>query len=77
MFQFTRPRGARLPTVPTKVSELEFQFTRPRGARRLAIAIAFVGIAFQFTRPRGARRTSASWKPATRCFNSRAREGRD
>ena len=33
--------------------------------------------AFQFTRPRGARRVGVERAPPPRCFNSRAREGRD
>ncbi len=34
-FQFTRPRGARLPRAMRGARSGRFQFTRPRGARRL------------------------------------------
>ena len=37
MFQFTRPRGARLSSAGQVYSNLKFQFTRPRGARRVLI----------------------------------------
>ena len=33
LFQFTRPRGARLATVSAFATRAQFQFTRPRGAR--------------------------------------------
>ena len=36
MFQFTRPRGARLQQVDHDIGAGKFQFTRPRGARRAA-----------------------------------------
>ena len=32
---------------------------------------------FQFTRPQGARRPRGRWRRDLRCFNSRARKGRD
>ena len=35
VFQFTRPRGARLILEAYKIDFIEFQFTRPRGARPL------------------------------------------
>ena len=34
LFQFTRPRGARLAEIKDAMGGFEFQFTRPRGARR-------------------------------------------
>ena len=55
-----------------------FQSTRPRGARRVYEELVERSGRFQSTRPRGARRPS-TWcaRTRTRCFNPRARVGRD
>ena len=37
LFQFTRPRGARLSSMPIRPTSDKFQFTRPRGARLFGI----------------------------------------
>ena len=78
LFQFTRPRGARLVKAQRLGNVSMFQFTRPRGARhscgRDNVALGM----FQFTRPRGARRSVRCSGPRRADgFNSRAREGRD
>ena len=54
-FQFTRPRGARLPRAQLGGHLVEFQFTRPRGARPVMLLMVRMSAPFQFTRPRGAR----------------------
>ncbi len=54
-----------------------FQSTRPRGARLQAAADKVAKLAFQSTRPRGARPGTAKRRPLGRCFNPRARAGRD
>ena len=54
-----------------------FQSTRPRGARLRPAASQRRRNAFQSTRPRGARQGRDDNSEATRCFNPRAREGRD
>ena len=77
-FQFTRPRGARHLEWTMLRSSFSFQFTRPRGARREAPPDwRRHRTRFQFTRPRGARLAPSTHRISTRCFNSRAREGRD
>ncbi len=57
-----------------------FQSTRPRGARRQLPSTSAMRacIEFQSTRPRGARRaTDRAIAIMSRCFNPRARAGRD
>ena len=57
----------------------KFQFTRPRGARpsySRASGCRF-SCRFQFTRPRGARHRTCRHREHRKCFNSRARVGRD
>ena len=55
-----------------------FQSTRPRGARPTSKTNDHANAQFQSTRPRGARRHPSGLFPnQSRCFNPRAREGRD
>ena len=60
-----------------EASSIQFQFTRPRGARPSTPCPGLGEILFQFTRPRGARPRARGPATPPRCFNSRAREGRD
>ena len=77
-FQFTRPRGARLPAHFASQTCCGFQFTRPRGARRLELLARVHALDVSIHAPaRGATRTSSSKSRPSRRFNSRAREGRD
>ena len=76
-FQFTRPRGARPPGLPRFWPPRLFQFTRPRGARHVVAQRRQMPPVFQFTRPRGARRNIPTPLRLGKCFNSRARVGRD
>ena len=62
---------------PKKFLPLLFQLTRPRGARRKHAIVYNSHSAFQLTRPRGARRGCFPFRLVARCFNSRARVGRD
>ena len=55
----------------------EFQFTRPQGARPLAKKVSNISFKFQFTRPQGARQKWVKTIVCCKCFNSRARKGRD
>ena len=54
-----------------------FQSTRPRGARPQTRFRHCDRVLFQSTRPRGARPPAAPSRFGRRCFNPRAREGRD
>ena len=55
-----------------------FQSTRPRGARRTCTYEVFrASIVFQSTRPRGARQSNFVSHCEVKCFNPRARAGRD
>ncbi len=78
-FQSTRPCGARPATNPiTKTAERLFQSTRPCGARRVVVTWLSGGVLFQSTRPCGARRAACGLiARLPRCFNPRARVGRD
>ena len=79
LFQSTRPRGAR-PFHGTVFgfASFKFQSTRPRGARPALWSITPNSLQFQSTRPRGARRAPAHRElHHLRCFNPRARVGRD
>ena len=75
MFQFTRPRGARLSRARFRARENAFQFTRPRGARRFLPPLLLPSPWFQFTRPR-ARDKIAEDAQAGAGFNSRAARAR-
>ena len=77
MFQFTRPRGARLSLAHPLDGARKFQFTRPRGARLSRARHPVLESAFQFTRPRGARQSVEADRVAQKRFNSRAHGGRD
>ena len=46
LFQFTRPRGARLWSARPRASTILFQFTRPRGARRALLFRALPAASF-------------------------------
>ena len=54
-----------------------FQSTRPQGARHDGEDIIEIDKLFQSTRPQGARRAFGPTKYTQRCFNPRARKGRD
>ena len=56
---------------------MQFQSTRPRGARPTIMDFFLFSVKFQSTRPRGARHINKSTCIPSRCFNPRAREGRD
>ena len=70
-------KGRDVADAPTFGELLPFQFTRPQGARHADTIRRACPSLFQFTRPQGARQTPCWPKPARRCFNSRARKGRD
>ena len=76
-FQSTRPRGARRNRFRFSCFALHVSIHAPaRGATHhpgSSCSIAW----FQSTRPRGARRRSCRRNQRERCFNPRAREGRD
>ena len=70
-------RGA---TIGQRVQEADklFQFTRPQGARPGTLRKGATRNEFQFTRPQGARPLDQrNPLESRRCFNSRARKGRD
>ena len=78
LFQSTRPRGARLAIIASLIYKTLFQSTRPRGARQewqeYERAVLDVSI--------HAPAWGATWKAydaigCNRCFNPRARVGRD
>ncbi len=76
-FQSTRPRGARRVSTAVAMALNPFQSTRPRGAR-LAYPISWTDVSmFQSTRPRGARLYPRCIHNLHKCFNPRARAGRD
>ena len=59
-------------------TDKKFQSTRPRGARHKSFFARSSCVWFQSTRPRGARLSSAAFLSSSfKCFNPRAREGRD
>ena len=77
LFQFTRPRGARHDVKLICCKIIKFQFTRPRGARHSPSAEAVTTCSVSIHAPaRGATQYRARCR-SDRCFNSRAREGRD
>ena len=54
-----------------------FQSTRPQGARLPSPLLPYSLAMFQSTRPQGARRLFVGCNAGARCFNPRARGGRD
>ncbi len=54
-----------------------FQSTRPQGARLFLKLSLEVVLSFQSTRPQGARLIRSLMQREMRCFNPRARRGRD
>ena len=78
MFQFTRPRGARLRVEERVGHAVQVSIHAPTwGATAGAVPLVEDGV-FQFTRPRGARRPSRGRRSRRPCrFNSRAHVGRD
>ena len=78
LFQSTRPRGARLARKWLERAGVLFQSTRPAGARREAFAqMRAHGIVSIHAPARVGRDTGGSRTRAARCFNPRARVGRD
>ena len=78
IFQFTPPRGGRLPTVAGLRSLTVFQFTPPRGGRLDSRVCRMISWIFQFTPPRGGRpRRLQTVDDAQAHFNSRPRAGGD
>ncbi len=77
MFQFTRPRGARLRILDKPISDIGFQFTRPRGARLPRVRSALCRRCFNSRAHEGRDGTGDHRGKDIRCFNSRAHEGRD
>ena len=77
-FQLTRPRGARPADGKINLWYLEFQLTRPRGARLQQVRrVERHQVVSTHAPARGATPASANRLCSWRCFNSRAREGRD
>jgi len=77
MFQFTRPRGARL-AWPIKSAPMSCFNSRAHAGRDAAQPGAReIKQMFQFTRPRGARHPLFDWSTRPSSFNSRAHAGRD
>ena len=64
LFQFTRPRGARLPRAQLGGHLVEFQFTRPRGARPMATVVACAADGFN-SRAHGGRDGSVTSPSST------------
>ena len=68
-FQFTHPRGVRLPYASNISYHLRFQFTHPRGVRHpLAEKYTFLAELFQFTHPRGVRLFYTTYKLLNEVF---------
>ena len=76
LFQFTRPRGARLIVASFKCDMRVSIHAPARGATK-KMKINCEICLFQFTRPRGARHAPLIVGDVAFRFNSRAREGRD
>ena len=77
-FQPTRPRGARQKSSRLLAPPQKFQPTRPRGARHGHHRRLRQGREVSTHAPaRGATRRARRLRGMTRCFNPRAREGRD
>ena len=78
MFQLTRPRGARRPSSSNSEAMKKFQLTRPRGARLIGGGHhKGPGAVSTHAPARGATQSCRPLNSTSRCFNSRAREGRD
>jgi hypothetical protein len=77
MFQSTRPQGARQNQKKLKSRENGFQSTRPQGARQPKQQQLIYYQLFQSTRPQGARLYHQLKMHLVKCFNPRARRGRD
>ena len=76
-FQSTRPRGARHRAWSFSAAGLSVSIHAPaRGATAISLN-SCNSMSFQSTRPRGARPDASSATGSTRCFNPRARAGRD
>ena len=76
-FQSTRPRGARHGCKEVYSYDDDVSIHAPaRGATPHDLTLDAVGV-FQSTRPRGARHDTRRGGWPGRCFNPRAREGRD
>ena len=72
------PAWGATPSTTRPAATSTFQSTRPRGARQMTVSILAAFTMFQSTRPRGARlRPADPTQPGARCFNPRARVGRD
>ena len=77
-FQSTRPRGARPDAARQQSGRKAFQSTRPRGARRHVYDDALTEAMVSIHAPaRGATDFGLDSWLIWRCFNPRAREGRD
>ena len=78
LFQSTRPRGARHASGKAANTIDEFQSTRPRGARPSASFLILISIGVSIHAPAwGATLFNVGYLHRTRCFNPRARVGRD
>ena len=70
--------GRDCPACAWPCAVMAFQSTRPHGARRGTMPRPPRPRPFQSTRPHGARQSGSSrWSRSVRCFNPRARMGRD
>ena len=77
-FQSTRPRGARHISPSADLTGSVFQSTCPRGARRDEAGVLQHESLVSIHAPAwGATRRSPRCRPRCRCFNPRARVGRD
>ena len=78
MFQSTRPRGARRVTVVDEDGDEMFQSTRPRGARPDEDSAQGGSWPVSIHAPAWGATTSGECpRKSSRCFNPRARVGRD
>ena len=78
LFQSTRPRGARHISPSADLTGSVFQSTCPRGARRDEAGVLQHESLVSIHAPAwGATRRSPRCRPRCRCFNPRARVGRD
>ena len=77
-FQFTLPRGERLPTTTSDTTRTMFQFTLPRGERLIPKFNRIREICSFNSRSReGSDDRTERVILVRRCFNSRSREGSD
>jgi len=77
VFQSTRPRGARRFQLLLHGRGDVVSIHAPAWGATMASAVDDGWLEFQSTRPRGARQRCARHRAANRCFNPRARVGRD